>query len=313
VKTKLLDLNIKTKEDLALVLGFKVSDLEAIAKNKWRHIRHHKKDVNGKIRNLYTADQLLESVHEKIDKKILNKISFPSEIKGGVKGRSQSSNAAVHQKARNIAHFDIKNFFPNTPPKKIFLSFLGLGISPEPSRLLTTLVTGDHLVQGFITSPKVSAMVLLRLNKRLSSFLKRFGVRHTIWIDDIVLSGEYPLKKLKSGIKTMVKEEGYILNEKKTKISYKNIPQKVTGVVINHDLSVENVKVSDIERTIHICTKYGIEGYLKNNKPGLSADKFKMIMAGNLGNLLSVNPQKYVDLHKRWRAILDKEHSLAVV
>lgn len=301
-----LDLQIKTNEDLARLLGEDLVYIQRLAKEKWSHIRYQKKLIKDKLRDLYVADKFLGPVHKKIDSLILDKIDFPKEIKGGIKGRSRASNASLHQNGSNVAHFDIKNFFPNTSPRKVYLSFRSIGISSDPAKLLVRLVTVDHLAQGFATSTKVSAMVLLKTNMRLQNFLIKTGTRHTIWVDDIVLSGKYPLRQLKSGVKTILKEEGYLINDKKTSIRYKNEPQIITGIIVNQGLSASRVVVKDLRRIIYICEKYGIPAYLKMNLPNISMQEFKNKMAGNLGNLISINKEKYSKDHKKWMQICQK-------
>lgn len=308
MQTKLLR-EIKTKEELAKTLQIELSVLEKVAKEKYKHYRKRKEVKNGKEREYSVADKELKPIHKSIDTNILDKIDYPLEINGGIKGRSRAHNSLPHNRQTNVAKFDIKDFYPNTDPKKVYISFRSIGIWKEPAALLTKLTTTTYLPIGFASSPKISALVLTKLNRRLVKFLVSFGVKHSLWIDDLTLSGNYPIKKIHSEVKSIVKSEGYTLNEKKSNksnIVYNNRPQKVTGVVINSDISIEKEKVKQIEKAIYVCKKFGVEKYIQANEPGLSIDTFRAKMAGRIGNMLSVNRKKYIHYYQDWKKISKK-------
>jgi len=302
--------SINSKEELAKVLAIELGTLEKVSKEK--HYRKGKIVTNEKVREIYIADETLKKIQQNIDSKILNKIVFPPEIVGGVKGRSRSDYALPHVKKANIAHFDIKDFFPSTTPQKVFRGFRSIGIEKEASKLLTSLVTANnHLPIGFTTSPKISGLVLIKLNRRIKGYLDTKGAVHSIWIDDITVSGNIDLRRLKSSIKNFVQKEKYQLNLKPGKIffAYNRQPQITAGVNVNNDISAEKKKVESIKQTIFICGKIGIEKYIKQYEPGLSKNNFVNKMSGRLGNLISINKIKYKKLQEKWRLVLKNSRS----
>ena len=307
--TKLIKV-IKTKSELAEILKIDLSHLEQVSKEKQKHYRKITELKNGKERVYSVADKILGQIHQSIDRNILNKLDFPKEINGGIKGRSRSTNAIPHIGSSNLAHFDIRNFYPSTKPSKVFVSFRSLSIWTEPAKLLTSLTTTDHLPIGFATSTKISALILTKLNRRLGPFLKKFGIKHTLWVDDLTLSGDYPIKKLHPVIKTIIEDEGYTLNEKKSdksKIAYKRQAQVVTGININNDLSAERAKVDQVKRVIYVSRKFGACKYIDTNEVGISTKELKEKMAGRLGNLLSINKVKYKPLQDSWKKIIAEQ------
>jgi len=297
---------IITEDDLSEVLNIPLGRLKEIARDINKHYRFTKirTGKKNKLRDTFIAKPELRRIHDSININILDKIDFPIEIRGGVRGRSVSSNASVHQNKINIACFDIKDFYPSTPPAKVFRSFTSIGISPKPARLLTRLVTLDSLPIGFATSPKLSALVLIKLSRRIKNFVKKFNVEHSIWIDDLTLSGNYPLKKLRSGIKTIVKDEGYRLNEEKTEFRYRRQPQFVNSINVNGELTATKERVERVKLAIHISKKYGIKSYINKHEPGTTVDELKRKMAGRLGNLMSINRSKYEKLKKEWKDVV---------
>ncbi len=298
---------INSKEDLAKILAIPLEVLEKIVKNVSRHYKLGEISQKGKIRKLYKADKNLKEIQQKIDTNILDKIDFPPEINGGIKKRSRSINASVHVGKTNIARFDIKNFYPSTTAQKVFRSFVSIGIERNVSKLLTLLTTADnHLPVGFTTSPKISALVLTKLSRRIKGYLDKYNSKHTIWIDDITISGNINLKRLKSSIKNFVEDEGYKLNKDKTSFVYKRESQITTGINVNNDISAEKEKVKVVKNAIFVCGRFGMETYLKQYEPSMSVKNLTNVMAGRLGNLLSINREKYKKLQDQWKVIVKR-------
>ena len=75
----------------------------------------------------------------------------------------------------------------------VLKAFRELGMSSACSNLLTKLVTVQEpwpqLPQGFPTSPKVTALVLKKLEKRLRVLAEKYKWDITYWYDDISISG----------------------------------------------------------------------------------------------------------------------------
>ncbi len=175
------------------------------------------------------------------------------------------------------------------------------------------MTANNHLPIGFTTSTKMSALVLKKLSRRLAGYLSKFNVEHSILVDDITISGDLNLRRLKSGIKSLVEKEGYRLKQEKTIFRYNREPQVTTGIVVNNDLSAEKDKVEKVKNAIFVCSRFGIDTYLKQYEPGLSKKSLRDKMAGRLGNLISINRPKYQKLQTRWKSILEKEKGSVLI
>ena len=194
---KLKDIRINTLKELSLRLGIELAILQDVAKYINLHYEKFPKRIGKKERMLYKTDYSLGKIHNRIERRLLDRFDFPPSIQGGIKGRSLLTNTKPHAEKMNVGHFDIKNFFPSVKPRRVYNAFNKLECSPDVAHLLARLVTADeHLPQGFGTSTKIAALILLNADKRLSIFLKKYGIKHTIWVDDITVSGKYPIKKL---------------------------------------------------------------------------------------------------------------------
>jgi hypothetical protein len=78
-------------------------------------------------------------------------------------------------------NFDIVDFFPSIKYKDVFKIFYYVGYNKQVSHLLTKLCVNEFniLPQGAPTSPAISNIVLLKLDKRLSSLSDCFRCSYT--------------------------------------------------------------------------------------------------------------------------------------
>ena len=95
---------------LCLTIGFKRSEirtlLETIDKNynQWSEIKKDKKDkvktyLDGTVkkRTFRNPSQLLKTIQKRIKTNIIDKVELPNNVHGGVKKRSNITNAKAHQ------------------------------------------------------------------------------------------------------------------------------------------------------------------------------------------------------------------------
>jgi RNA-directed DNA polymerase len=301
------DLKINRKSEVALRLGLPLAVLEALARDKKDHYARFKKKINGKERDFYDGDEILRKVHSRIDKRFLNRFAFPPSIQGGIKGRSLLTNAKKHVGKGNLAHFDVQHFFPNIKPKKVYEAFVSVGCAPDVARLLTQLVTEDrHVPQGFSTSPKVAGLALLHCDARLIKFFKEFGLRHTFWIDDLCVSGHFPIRKLEGTIASIFSQEGFPLHETKRDYMYAHQRQKVGGIVVNKKPAVNKNTSREIRKILYVIQHFGIRSGMRTMFPTekISKKDFLEKVRGKISYMMSVDRDKYQPLMTEWKVIL---------
>lgn len=131
---------------------------------------------------------------------------------GGVPGRNAVQNASSHLRSRFVYTTDIRDFFPSISVWRLQDLFAGrLRCSPGVSQLLTRLCTYDnHLAQGLITSPILADQAVGRVDKRIAGVCRQHGLVYTRFVDDVTVSGPFPLGMRDSGIVALVRR---ILND----------------------------------------------------------------------------------------------------
>jgi RNA-directed DNA polymerase len=206
----------------------------------------------------------------------------------------------------NVAHFDLSNFYPNTSSGRVYKLFCTLGCEHNTARLLSRLTTAQgQLPQGFSTSPKIAGLVLLRAGTRIKGLVEKYKLTPSIWIDDLVLSGDFPIEKLEPMLDKIIQAEGFKFNDK-TSFTSKNKRQVATGAVVNKKLGVPKERMREMRRTLHRIKVMGLEAYAKKFHPDFDTLRVKQKISGDLGYMISINRERYEVLQKEWRTLSEK-------
>jgi hypothetical protein len=289
-------LKINTIEELGYQLGLPKKFLESTIDNIENCYEPFKDyDKKGKEREFYNANNNLKKIHGKINK-LLDALDYPISIQGGISGRSIVTNASLHCGKKYVANYDIKNFFPSVSYGVIYKAFRNQKCAPDVARMLTRFTSADSfLPQGFATSPKVSGLVLYGVNFRIEKLLKKFGLVHSFWIDDLTISGNYPIKKFQKLLYRIFKQEGFTLHDDPEKAKITNFKEKqtCTGLVINQEPNAKKSLRNKVRKELYLCNKFGVDNFLKEHKEPFNKKTFLKKLAGDISFLCSVN-KKYL-------------------
>lgn len=238
-------LPIQTVSELATLLGIPICELWRIASNASKsYSRWSEPKPSGGMRNFSAPHPSLKTIQKKLHRLLFAKIDFGTPSNYGTKGRSNITNAAEHLGNPVIFTFDIKSFFPSVRPERVNRALIDeLGCPAELAALITKLVTCDfQLPQGAPTSTDIANFVTFRLQRRLLGIAKQWGLKFTIYADDVTFSGTGIPEKVLETVKTVIQEEGYRIHPKKGGVFNKSSSQTVTGINIAHGASVGKTK-----------------------------------------------------------------------
>lgn len=195
-------------------------------------------------------------------------------------GRSIVDNAALHQNRAIVIRLDLKDFFPGINFKRVKGLFESFGYNEGISTILALLATeaprltatldgqkryvsiGERqLPQGACTSPALTNILCRRLDRRLSGLAKRFGFIYSRYADDCVFSHPEPeanLGKFLSLVQKVIEDEGFVVNEDKTRIMRQQQRQTVTGLVVNEKPHLSRRDLRRFRAFLHHCETEGI-------------------------------------------------------
>lgn len=263
---------MSSKADLANVLGVSVKFLNYIlygrgAENCYETFSIPKKSGGQRVIN--APQEPLKSLQKKLSKKLweyelflrnknhkVNTISHAFEPKydythpnGEVSMVKKTiiSNAKVHRNKKYVLNVDLEDFFGSFHfgrVKGFFERNKNYELPTEVSLLLAQLTCYQgELPQGAPTSPILTNMICQILDFRLSKLAKLYKLNYTRYADDLTFSTNDKkfllhyddfFEKLNSEII----KAGFSLNDKKTRLQYRQSRQSVTGLTVNQKISV---------------------------------------------------------------------------
>ena len=266
---KLLDNNVPVIFDLqhlSLLIGIEKKLLASIIftnKEKLYKVLNIPKKSGG-YRELTIPISTLKYIQKWILKNILIRVPASNYATGFENKTSIVKNAKKHLNQYCIINLDLKNFFPSISEKRIFGIFYKLGYSKEVSYILTQLCTYKNtLPQGAPTSPKLSNLCCINLDKRIGGLSKKYNANYSRYADDITISGNKYIRNILQYVKNIIIEEGFTLNERKTRILSKSQRQEVTGLNLNSGkVTVPKSYKRQLQQEIYYCKKYGVANHL---------------------------------------------------
>jgi RNA-directed DNA polymerase len=282
---------IYNQEHLSFLVGYQLDYLlsASIKTKKFYRIFSVPKKSGG-LRQIAEPLPSLKEIQRWILDNILYQCTPDRFAKGFIPKMSIRHNARFHRNQKMVLSLDIKDFFASIKYGRV-LNFYGtLGYSQSVRTLLAKLCTlDDALPQGAPTSPALSNLLSVRLDKRLASFALQNNLRYTRYADDITFSGKFNPGKVISLVRTVVATEGLELNEKKTRLMERHQRQEVTGVVVNEKLQAPRDKRRNLRQAIYYIKKYGINSHI--NHLGISNANYIKHLMGIANFFIFINPK----------------------
>ena len=211
-------------------------------------------DLKGVQRQL--ADALWEhqkSIYEELG--IKPNISHAFE-----EGKSIITNAKIHRNKRIIVNVDLSDFFDSIHIGRVcgfFEKNKHFNLPHEPAITIAQLACYQgKLPQGAPTSPIITNLICQVLDMHLLSFAKRYKLDYTRYADDITFSTNDKAfletwNSFYDELEEKIKKAGFSLNEKKTRITYRDSKQVVTGLVVNKKISVDHAYCRNVRAMAH--------------------------------------------------------------
>jgi retron-type reverse transcriptase len=290
---------LSTPAELAAALGLTVSRLcwlafhaEVATRTHYVHFRVPKK--SGGQRTLSAPHRTMARAQRWIFERIVAKLPAEPAAHGFLPGRSILSNARPHAGRAVVVNLDLEGFFPNIGFPRVRKVFERLGYSPAVATILALLCTEcprrtvilegmtyhvatapRGLPQGACTSSGLSNQVARRLDRRLSGLAAKLGLTYTRYADDLTFSGNEGMESrvgyLMARVRHMAQDEGFTVNEAKTRVQRRNTAQMVTGLVVNDRPGVRRDEVRRLRAILHRARTEGLDRQNRQNLPDFRA------------------------------------------
>ena len=310
--------NIRSLDHLSLLLGTSPSKLTFILykipeASKYRVFEIEKK--NGEKRTISSPIKPLKKIQVKLCQLIKDDYERKSCSHGFEKEHSFITNAKAHHKSQVLINIDLKSFFESINFGRVRGLFLShpFSCSKEIATILAQITCyRNSLPQGACTSPIIANMIAKRLDSSLMYLAKKTSSRYTRYVDDITISTTkkslaksivedfvaIPNKEILLGheLKKIIKNEGFELNNKKTRVQDRSVRQEVTGVVINEFPNVRREFIRSIRMMLHMWRKFGLSNasayfreHIYKKQSNLDNENlFKAVLVGKISHLFQV-------------------------
>ena len=270
-------LKIASRSELANWLNIsdrKLRFLLYVIKPEARYTKFSIPKKHGGHRVISAPAKPLKFAQRKLQK-ALDVIGKPSSIACGfVSGKSIIDHAGAHRRKRWVLCIDLKDFFPSINFGRIRGLFLAppFNFNVEVATCLAQLCIHENaLPQGAPTSPTLSNIIAMALDRALKEVCRNSKCDVTRYADDICISSN--LKSIPTGIAVKspdgwiagpllavaITDAGFVINPVKTKLRTFEERQLVTGLVVNHEVMMPRRWRRQLRCMLHLRKTHGAE------------------------------------------------------
>jgi RNA-directed DNA polymerase len=276
-----------TRRDVATMLQTSLQGLTSILytlpiANRYTVFEIPKK--GGGTRTIKAPEEKLKLVQKKVSivlQDCLDEINAAKGIKtsaahGFKRKRSIISNAAQHHHRRWVFNLDLKDFFPSINFGRVrgfFLKDKNFLLNKDVATILAQIACdGAALPQGSPCSPVISNLIAHIMDMHIVRLAAAVGCTYSRYADDLTFSTSKP--KFPEDIARPTEADaniwvpgdklaeiiahcGFAINEKKTRMQYRNSRQDVTGLVVNRKVNIRHEYRHTVRAMVHRLFKTG--------------------------------------------------------
>jgi hypothetical protein len=281
---------------------------------------------SGGVRLIEAPKVTMKELQHRIVTEILNSIPPHEAAHGFRKGRSIKTFAAPHVGQRVVLRMDLRDFFPSIPGVRVQAFFRMAGYPEAVADLLGGICSNStptevwrqappgvdvrearslygrpHLPQGAPTSPALANLCAYRFDCRLAGLAESAGAHYTRYADDLAFSGgedfERRVQRFSTHVAVILKEEGFEVHHRKTRIMRQGVRQYLAGLVANQSVNVIREDFDRLKAILTNCVRLGPASQNREEHPN-----FRAHLEGRVGFVEMINPAK----GQRLRRILQR-------
>lgn len=241
----------------------------------------------GGTRTIHAPKRGLKAIQRCLNVVFQNIYNPHEAAYGFVPSRSIVDNARLHEGSHYVYNIDLKDFFPSIDQARIWgrLKFPPFNLNESQNRQVLaniiaaicchqmevercnkdsgelTLVKRYVLPQGAPTSPTITNIICERLDFHLNRLAKSNGLKYSRYADDITFSSSHNVYQADgvfvAKLRKIITEQGFRINEKKTRLQKQGYRQEVTGIIVNDHVNVQKRYIKQLRMWLYYWEKYG--------------------------------------------------------
>lgn len=265
--------------------------------------------ATGGRRLILAPKRRLKAIQRRLNELLVSKLPVSENAHGFRKLRSIRTNAEPHVARALVFKIDIKDFFPAVTYARVRGLLIALGYGYPVAATLAVLMTESerqrvkiedriyhvpvgprHCPQGAPTSPGLCNAIAFKMDRRLAGLARKHKFAYTRYADDMTFSGPTgpSVRYVCAGARKIVREEGFEVNEKKTRLARSGRRQRIAGVTVNDQLGLSRHERRLLRAEIH------------HMKLGRKSEKEARSIRGKLAYLSMLNPAQAQPLLQRY-------------
>lgn len=227
-------------------------------------------DGTIKTRTISPSNGDLKLAQHRIKNRILSLYELPSNIHGGVKTKSNITNAKVHQGKKYVFMTDLQNFYPGITSTMVYQSLINVGETSYFASFVSSLVTWKYNVpQGAPTSTHISNLVFLPTDRKLIEFCAQHDIIYTRYVDDLTFSSPKNFQDKIESILKIIQDGCFLISRRKT--IYNGKVKLITGIEvylnkIDVPQRIKDLALTEVDLPIKPYTDYCKRVWATNNK-----------------------------------------------
>jgi len=301
-------------KDVADLLEVKVAMLSFILYKKPKVSLYSKFDIpkrHGGIREIWAPEYHLKLIQHRLAELLQDCVEEINALDGkendsdhlGVahgfkRKRTIMTNARAHVTRRYVFNVDIHDFFGTINFGRVrgfFLKEKHFLLNPAVATVLAQIACHENkLPQGSPCSPVISNLIGHALDMLLVRLAHSTGCTYTRYADDLTFSTNklaFPARVAMevagkgdewvtgSGLERLIAKSGFSLNEKKTRMQYKDSRQEVTGLSVNRKVNVTATYRYRVRAMVDSLLKTGGFEFVYKTQDALGHD----VLTGTVG------------------------------
>ena len=268
---------------------------------------------SGGRRTIMAPKRELKAIQRDLLAQMASELPVAEPAHGFREGRSIKTNAEPHVGREVVVKMDLADFFETVTFPRVRGLFVSYGYGYPVATTLAVLcteaerqpvetddgkrwvpTTDRYCVQGAPTSPAICNSIARRLDHRLAGLADSLGFTYTRYADDMTFSSDDDgrIGTLLRAVADIADDEGFVINEAKTRVMRRGQRQSVTGVVVNDELGLSRQVRRRWRAMIHQMKQERSRGELEPER----VDKLE----GKLAYLEMLNPDQAGPLRAQW-------------
>jgi RNA-directed DNA polymerase len=319
-----------TREDVAALLAVPLKELTwwvwALRKSRQYDRFTIARRKGGTPREICAPIKPIKDLQRRLADVLTSCYEAPVHVHGFVPERSSVSNAHVHVGKEWVFRADISDFFPSINFGRVIGMFRAFPFEypDDVASLLAALCCYENeLPQGAPTSPIIANYISRRMDTHLAQLARSERCHYSRYADDLCFSTDrttFPKSigfregdahQAGTALSTIVTENGFAINDEKTRLTGRTQRQRVTGLVVNEKVNVPRNYIRELRGLLHVWKQYG-EAEAKaaldksgphiNWPPGKPPPTFRLVVRGRVqyvGSVKGWDSTAYVSLAER--------------